>query len=111
MFTHGLNDFLSRENSCNTSKSLNIFVLFAGSGALRGSYRSSLEPETEQSYTSLPRAAVYVFVDKAQIKGIKVESHPKVDFIPVEYPDTRKLRNSFKKLLRACHPSSVPQVQ
>ncbi|XP_023320914.1 myotubularin-related protein 13 isoform X8 [Eurytemora carolleeae] len=80
-----------------------------GSGALRGSYRSSVEPETEASYTSLPRAALYVFVDKAQMKGIKVESHPKADFIPVEYPDTRKLRNSFKKLLRACHPSSITQ--
>ena len=63
-----------------------------------------MEPEAEQ--TSLPRAALYVFVDKAQIKGMKVESHPKADFIPVEYPDTRKLRNSFKKLLRACHPSA-----
>ena len=45
-----------------------------GSGALRGSYRSSVEPEAEvgQAAANLQRAALYVIVDKQQIKGIKV---------------------------------------
>jgi myotubularin-related protein 5/13 len=57
----------------------------------------------------LQKAALYVFGDKSQIKGVKLESHSKADFIPVEYPEPRRLRASFKKLMRACAPSSIPQ--
>lgn len=80
---------------------------------MRGSYRSSVDGDGEISggyQQSLPRAALYVFVDKAQMKGIKVDSHPKADFIPVDYPEPRRIKAAFKKLQRACHPSSVPQV-
>ena len=86
----------------------------AGSGAIRGSYRSSVDGDSEAAAAAaqqlLPKAALYVFVDKAQMKGIKVDSQPKADFIPVDYPEPRRLKTAFKKLLRACHPSSVPQV-
>jgi myotubularin-related protein 5/13 len=69
-----------------------------------------VDGDWEAAHQPLPKAALYVFVDKAQMKGIKVDSHPKADFIPVDYPEPRRLKTSFKKLLRACHPSSVPQV-
>jgi myotubularin-related protein 5/13 len=69
------------------------------------------DSETAAAPHLLPKAALYVFVDKAQMKGIKVDSHPKADFIPVDYPEPRRLKIAFKKLLRACHPSSVPQVR
>ena len=36
------------------------------------------------------QAALYVFGDKSQIKGVKLESHSKADFIPVEYPEPRR---------------------
>jgi myotubularin-related protein 5/13 len=41
------------------------------------------------------------------MKGARVEAHQRVEFIPIDYPDSRKLRSSFKKLRRACHPSSA----
>lgn len=52
------------------------------------------------------RAALYILGEKAQMKGIKVESAPKTDFIPVEYYDVRHTKAAFKKLMRACIPSS-----
>lgn len=41
------------------------------------------------------------------MRGARVDAHPRVEFIPIEYPDSRKLRHAFKKLRRACHPSSA----
>ena len=84
------------------------FLFFLGSGALRGSYRSSAEPGGE-GHNSISRASVYVFVDKAHMKVTRCDL-PKAQFIPIEYADIRKLRHSFKKLRRACHPSSLSQV-
>jgi len=80
-----------------------------GSGAIRGSYRSSADSEHDGggSLPALQKAALYVFGDKSQVKGVKVESHPKADFIPVEYPEPRRLRASLKKLMRACAPSTA----
>ena len=80
-----------------------------GSGAIRVGYnRASAEPEAEATH-SLQKAALYVFGDKAQVKGLKVDPHLKVDFIPVEYPEPKRLRASFRKLMRACAPSSLQQ--
>ncbi|KAG5884190.1 hypothetical protein JTB14_020713 [Gonioctena quinquepunctata] len=55
---------------------------------------------------TLQRAALYILGEKAQMKGVKVESAPKTDFIPVEYYDIRHTKAAFKKLMRACIPSS-----
>lgn len=35
-----------------------------------------------------------------------MESFPKCDFIPVDYQEVRHVKSSFKKLMRACVPSS-----
>jgi myotubularin-related protein 5/13 len=40
-------------------------------------------------------------------QGLKTESSQKIDFIPVEYFDVRHSKAAFKKLMRACVPSSV----
>ena len=72
-----------------------------GSGAIRVGYRgASVEPETEAGAASLQKAALYVFGDKAQVKGLKVAPRLKVDFVPVEYPEPRRIRASFKKLMQ-----------
>lgn len=55
---------------------------------------------------TLQKAALYILGEKAQMKGVKVESAPKTDFIPVEYCDVRHTKTAFKKLMRACVPSS-----
>ena len=71
-----------------------------GSGALRVSYRNSQEPGEMESSQSLQKASLYVFGDKNQVKGIKIDPHLKVDFIPVDYPEPRRIRASFKKLMQ-----------
>ncbi|XP_076069162.1 SET domain binding factor isoform X2 [Oratosquilla oratoria] len=57
------------------------------------------------------KAALYVFGDKAQIKGIKTDAYHKTEFIPVDYAEVRQVKSSFKKLMRACIPSSQSSEQ
>eukprot|EP00105_Crassostrea_gigas_P044502 XP_019928650.1 PREDICTED: myotubularin-related protein 13 isoform X4 [Crassostrea gigas] len=58
------------------------------------------------SVQGLKRVALYVLGEKTQMKGIKVESFPKCDFIPVDFYEVRHVKASFKKLMRACVPSA-----
>ena len=58
---------------------------------------------------TLQKHALYIFGEKSQVKGVNVEKFPKADFIPVEYPEPKRLRASFRKLMRACAPSSLQQ--
>ncbi|XP_021368098.1 myotubularin-related protein 13-like [Mizuhopecten yessoensis] len=60
------------------------------------------------SVQGLKRVALYVLGEKAQMKGIKTESFPKCDFIPVDFYEVRHVKASFKKLMRACVPSAPP---
>ncbi|KAK9708693.1 uDENN domain [Popillia japonica] len=52
------------------------------------------------------KAALYILGEKAQMKGAKIECSSMTDFIPVEYYDVRHMKTAFKKLMRACVPSS-----
>ncbi|BFZ05320.1 hypothetical protein BsWGS_08359 [Bradybaena similaris] len=58
------------------------------------------------SIKHLQHVALYVLGEKAQMKGIKVECFPKCDFIPVDFYEVRQVKACFKKLMRACVPSS-----
>ena len=60
------------------------------------------------SVQGFKRVSLYVLGEKAQMKGIKMESFPKCDFIPVDFYEVRHVKASFKKLMRACVPSSTP---
>ncbi|KAL3842272.1 hypothetical protein ACJMK2_020304 [Sinanodonta woodiana] len=60
------------------------------------------------SVQGLRKVSVYILGEKAQMKGIKLESFPKCDFIPVDFYEVRHVKASFKKLMRACVPSSPP---
>lgn len=48
--------------------------------------------------------------DYYYFQGAKAESAPKTDVIPVEFHDVRHTKAAFKKLMRACVPSS-PNVE
>lgn len=60
------------------------------------------------SVQGLKKVSLYVLGEKTQMKGIKLESFPKCDFIPVDFFEVRHVKASFKKLNRACVPSSTP---
>ncbi|XP_050410421.1 myotubularin-related protein 13 isoform X2 [Patella vulgata] len=59
------------------------------------------------SVQHLHRVRLYVLGEKTQMKGIKMESFPKCDFIPVDFYEVRHVKASFKKLMRACIPSTA----
>ncbi|CAG2192244.1 MTMR5_13 [Mytilus edulis] len=62
------------------------------------------------SVQGFKRVSLYVLGEKAQMKGIKMESFPKCDFIPVDFYEVRHVKASFKKLSRACVPSTTPSA-
>uniref|UniRef100_A0A3P8WHS9 SET binding factor 1 n=1 Tax=Cynoglossus semilaevis TaxID=244447 RepID=A0A3P8WHS9_CYNSE len=52
------------------------------------------------------RAYLYIIGDKAQLKGGKQDSFQQWEVLPIEVCDVRQVKNSFKKLMKACVPSS-----
>lgn len=56
---------------------------------------------------TLHTAPLYILSDKTHYKGFKVDGI-KAEFIPVEYADVRATKAAFKKLMKACIPSSAP---
>ncbi|XP_074605890.1 myotubularin-related protein 13-like [Acropora palmata] len=55
-------------------------------------------------------AALYIFGDKSLLRNVKQEAYPKCEFVPIELPDIRAVRASFKKFQRACCPSTEPNL-
>ncbi|XP_055899918.1 myotubularin-related protein 13-like isoform X1 [Biomphalaria glabrata] len=60
------------------------------------------------SIKRLHHTSLYVLGEKAQMKSIKSDSFPKCDFIPVDFYEVKQVKASFKKLMRACVPSTIP---
>ncbi|XP_030845360.1 myotubularin-related protein 13 isoform X1 [Strongylocentrotus purpuratus] len=52
------------------------------------------------------KAALYVFGEKSQLRNFKSDQNSKCDFIPYDYYETRHIKASFKKLMKACLPSN-----
>nr|XP_020456937.1 myotubularin-related protein 5 isoform X2 [Monopterus albus] len=52
------------------------------------------------------KAYLYIIGDKGQVKGGKQDSFQQWEVVPIEVCDVRQVKNSFKKLMKACVPSS-----
>ncbi|KAK7896863.1 hypothetical protein WMY93_022188 [Mugilogobius chulae] len=58
---------------------------------------------TEALFLRQQRAFLYIIGDKAQLK----DSFQQWEVVPIEVCDVRQVKNSFKKLMKACVPSSA----
>ncbi|XP_055715970.1 myotubularin-related protein 13 [Phlebotomus papatasi] len=79
--------------------------LKSGPGQLRTP--DGLDRESHHQY-DFQRVPLYMLGEKSQSKSARL-SEMYAEFIPVDYPDVRHTRLAFKKLMRACLPSSTTQ--
>ncbi|CAN9508085.1 unnamed protein product [Ophioblennius macclurei] len=63
---------------------------------------------SEALFLRQQKAYLYIIGDKAQLKGGKQDSFQQWEVVPIEVCDVRQVKNSFKKLMKACVPSSPP---
>lgn len=61
---------------------------------------------SEALFLRQQKAYLYIIGDKAQLKGGKQDSFKHWEVVPIEVCDIRQVKNSFKKLMKACVPSS-----
>uniref|UniRef100_UPI00358EB3F8 myotubularin-related protein 5 n=1 Tax=Myxine glutinosa TaxID=7769 RepID=UPI00358EB3F8 len=65
---------------------------------------------SERDLLRMQSIALYILTDKSQGKAIRFEAVHGCEVCPVDYPDLRAVKGSFKKLLRVCVPSAIPGV-
>ncbi|XP_056131737.1 myotubularin-related protein 5 isoform X2 [Lampris incognitus] len=61
---------------------------------------------SEALFLRQQKAYLYIIGDKAQLKGGKQDAFQQWEVVPIEVCDVRQVKNSFKKLMKACVPSS-----
>ena len=70
---------------------------------------SSPPPPTQftsyANFSHSSKSSLYVIGEKSQVKGIHKDQFPNCDFIPVDIHEVKNVKQSFKKLIKACTPS------
>lgn len=61
---------------------------------------------SEASFLPQHRASLYIIGDKSQLRGVKPDPLQHWEVVPIEVFDTRQVKSSFKKLMKACVPGS-----
>ncbi|MGH0127623.1 UNVERIFIED_CONTAM: hypothetical protein FKN15_035263 [Acipenser sinensis] len=62
---------------------------------------------SEAHFIQQQRAYLYIIGDKSQLKGTKQDPLQQWEVVPIEVFDVRHVKTSFKKLMKACIPSST----
>ncbi|XP_061571193.1 LOW QUALITY PROTEIN: myotubularin-related protein 5 [Cololabis saira] len=62
---------------------------------------------SEALFLRQQKAYLYIIGDKSQLKGGKQDSFQQWEVVPIDVCDVRQVKNSFKKLMKACVPSSL----
>lgn len=101
-------NFGNRSNQ-SASKTPNKWGSLKAGAGLSQSHSNSqplrdIDEKYSHSYT-IHRVPMYILGEKSQSKSVKL-SELNTEFIPVDYTDVRQSRLSFKKLMRACLPST-----
>lgn len=68
---------------------------FRNNSGLSGTGGDGDSATSVESAHSIRRAALYIFGEKTPIKAIRTDTLPKTDFIPVEFPEPRNVRNGW----------------
>lgn len=102
-------NFGHRSSQSNVSKTPNKWGSLKAGAALTSSYSNSqplrdINEKNSHSY-SFHRVPMYILGEKSQSKSARL-SELNTEFIPVDYIDVRQSRIAFKKLMRACLPST-----
>lgn len=102
-------NFGHRSSQSNVSKMPNKWGSLKSGGGLSSSHSNSqhlreINDKNSHSYT-FNRVPMYILGEKSQSKSARL-SELNTEFIPVDYVDVRQSRIAFKKLMRACLPSS-----
>lgn len=105
-------NFGNRSSQSNVTKTPNKWGSLKSGASLSQSHSNSnsqqLRDINEKNHShsySFHRVPMYILGEKSQSKSARL-SELNIEFIPVDYIDVRQSRLAFKKLMRACLPST-----
>lgn len=102
-------NYFATSSSNNTSNgSTNAPTPISNTATLTPSSPPPPPPTQFTSYANFnnsSKSSLYVIGEKSQVKGIHKDQFPNCDFIPVDIHEVKNVKQSFKKLIKACTPS------